>query len=84
MDSKALFETVAPVIPVRDLATTLDRYRQLGFSVERADVDPSYGFANRGPVSLRLGEPQDTPYGLREFAYVDPEGTLHRIGSPLG
>jgi catechol 2,3-dioxygenase-like lactoylglutathione lyase family enzyme len=27
--------------------------------------------------------PQDTPYGLREFAYVDPDGTLHRIGSPL-
>jgi hypothetical protein len=27
--------------------------------------------------------PHDTPYGLREFAYVDPDGTLHRIGSPL-
>jgi catechol 2,3-dioxygenase-like lactoylglutathione lyase family enzyme len=31
----------------------------------------------------RLGEPRDTPYGLREFAYVDPDGTLHRVGSPL-
>lgn len=31
----------------------------------------------------RLGEPQDTPYDLREFHYVDPDGTLHRIGSPL-
>jgi hypothetical protein len=30
----------------------------------------------------RLVEPVDTPYGLREFAYVDPDGTLHRIGSP--
>lgn len=29
----------------------------------------------------RLVEPVDTPYGLREFAYVDPDGTLHRIGS---
>ncbi|ACC41923.1 Glyoxalase-like domain protein [Mycobacterium marinum] len=27
--------------------------------------------------------PHDTPYGLREFAYVDPDGTLHRVGSPL-
>jgi hypothetical protein len=27
--------------------------------------------------------PQDTPYGLRESAYVDADGTLHRIGSPL-
>jgi hypothetical protein len=31
----------------------------------------------------RLIPPRDTPYGLREFAYVDPEGTAHRIGSPL-
>ncbi|SOJ56034.1 hypothetical protein MSIMFB_03511 [Mycobacterium simulans] len=31
----------------------------------------------------QLHPPHDTPYGLREFAYVDPDGTLHRIGSPL-
>ncbi|OBK19528.1 bleomycin resistance protein [Mycobacterium asiaticum] len=31
----------------------------------------------------RFHAPQDTPYGLREFAYVDPDGTLHRVGSPL-
>jgi hypothetical protein len=30
----------------------------------------------------RLIAPCDTPYGLREFAYVDPDGTAHRIGSP--
>ncbi len=30
----------------------------------------------------RLIPPCDTPYGLREFAYVDPDGTLHRVGSP--
>jgi hypothetical protein len=24
-----------------------------------------------------------TPYGLREFGHVDPEGNLLRIGSPL-
>ncbi|GAA5156298.1 hypothetical protein GCM10023321_31770 [Pseudonocardia eucalypti] len=30
-----------------------------------------------------LGEPRDTDYGLREFGYVDPDGTLHRVGSPL-
>ncbi|GAA3725230.1 hypothetical protein GCM10022225_02670 [Plantactinospora mayteni] len=33
-------------------------------------------------VEGRLGEVQDTPYGLREFTFVDPDGTLHRIGSP--
>lgn len=31
----------------------------------------------------RLTPPVDTEYGLREFAYVDPEGTLHRVGSPI-
>ncbi|MDT5218444.1 MAG: hypothetical protein QOF15_549, partial [Mycobacterium sp.] len=31
----------------------------------------------------RLHPPRDTPYGLREFGYVDPDGTLHRVGSPL-
>ena len=31
----------------------------------------------------RFHPPQDTPYGLREFAYVDADGTLHRIGSRL-
>ncbi|MGW4124089.1 bleomycin resistance protein [Nocardia sp. NPDC004711] len=31
----------------------------------------------------RLTTPVDTDYGLREFGYVDPDGTLHRVGSPL-
>jgi glyoxalase/bleomycin resistance protein/dioxygenase superfamily protein len=31
----------------------------------------------------RLIAPHDTPYGLREFVYVDPDGTAHRVGSPL-
>jgi glyoxalase/bleomycin resistance protein/dioxygenase superfamily protein len=34
-------------------------------------------------VEGRLRESFDTQYGLREFAYVDPDGTLHRAGSPL-
>jgi len=32
-------------------------------------------------VEGRLTEPFETAYGLREFAYVDPDGTLHRVGS---
>lgn len=31
----------------------------------------------------RFVEPFDTRYGLREFVYVDPDGTAHRVGSPL-
>jgi hypothetical protein len=27
--------------------------------------------------------PRDTSWGMREFSYVDPDGTLHRIGGVL-
>ena len=39
-------------------------------------------WANSG-VDGRLGAPFDTAYGLREFAFADADGTLHRVGSPL-
>ena len=32
-------------------------------------------------VEGRLGEVQETEYGMREFGFVDPDGTLHRVGS---
>jgi Glyoxalase/Bleomycin resistance protein/Dioxygenase superfamily len=35
-------------------------------------------------VGGRFIEPHDTPYGLREFVYTDPDGMVHRVGSPLG
>ena len=34
-------------------------------------------------VKGRLHPPEDTEYGLREFAHVDPDGNLLRVGSPL-
>jgi hypothetical protein len=34
-------------------------------------------------VEGRFGEVQETEYEMREFAYVDPDGTLHRVGSRL-
>jgi len=30
------------------------------------------------------GPPEDSDYAMREFAVVDPDGNLLRIGSPLG
>ena len=39
-------------------------------------------WAGAGDVG-NLRAPYDTPYGLREFSLIDPEGTLHRVGSPL-
>jgi catechol 2,3-dioxygenase-like lactoylglutathione lyase family enzyme len=120
MEPEVVFERVAPVIPVRDIDAAVERYRRLGFQVERYTGPAQYAFVERGPVSMHLhgwtgwnpgrtamvylyvsdadalhGEwsragvdgqlagPFDTDYGLREFEYTDPEGTLHRVGSPL-
>jgi hypothetical protein len=114
------FNSVAPVVSVRDLDAALERYRRLGFDVHAYDGPDRYGYADRDAVSLHLSEwtehdpkrdgavvylyvsdadvlfaewqaagvegrfvePHDTPYQLREFAYVDPDGTAHRVGSP--
>lgn len=117
--SEPQFERAAPVLPVRELAAALDRYRRLGFAVREYEGEAAYAFADRDGVSLhlsewdeldpqrsgvvvyyyvsdadavhaewtaagvegRFGEPCDTEYGMREFGYVDPDGTLHRVGS---
>jgi hypothetical protein len=34
-------------------------------------------------VAGRFGETRDTDYGMREFGFVDEDGTLHRVGSRL-
>lgn len=48
-----------------------------------SDADALHAEWAASGVEGRLDEPHDTPYGLREFGYVDPDGTLHRVGSPL-
>lgn len=46
-----------------------------------SDADAVHAEWAAANVEGRLGEPHDTEYGVREFAYVDPDGTLHRVGS---
>ncbi|MGQ9365920.1 bleomycin resistance protein [Azospirillum sp. A39] len=124
-DTAVRFDRVAPILPVRDVAAALARYRRLGFAAQAygdgTTATPDYGFLAWGTVTLhlvrvpdldparsasacylyvddadalhaawqaagaegRLIAPVDTPYGLREFALVDPDGNLLRIGSPL-
>jgi hypothetical protein len=48
-----------------------------------SDADALHAEWTACGVDGRFGAPRNTPYGLREFAYVDPDGTLHRVGSPL-
>lgn len=47
------------------------------------DADALYAEWTRANVGGRLNAPEDTPYGLRELAHVDPDGNLLRIGSEL-
>ena len=48
-----------------------------------SDADTVHAEWTASGVEGRLRQPFDTRYGLREFAYVDPDGTLHRVGSQL-
>ena len=48
-----------------------------------SDADALHDEWKAADVEGHLVDAHDTPYGLREFAYVDPDGTLHRVGSPL-
>jgi hypothetical protein len=38
---------------------------------------------SRAGVGGQLHKPVDTPYDLREFAHVDPDGNLLRVGSRI-
>jgi catechol 2,3-dioxygenase-like lactoylglutathione lyase family enzyme len=115
-----IFERIAAVVTVHDLAAALDRYRRLGFATE-VNEPAQYGFVERDAVQLHLVQddpddpgarggvvyvyvsdadalradwasagvegrfigPHDTPYGLREFVYTDPDGIVLRVGSPV-
>jgi hypothetical protein len=47
-----------------------------------SDADALFAAWESARPDGRLIPPADTPYRLREFAYVDPDGNLLRIGSP--
>jgi hypothetical protein len=49
-----------------------------------SDAARVYAEWSAADVEGELGDLIDTPYGLVEFAYRDPEGTLFRVGSPAG
>jgi catechol 2,3-dioxygenase-like lactoylglutathione lyase family enzyme len=48
-----------------------------------ADADALHAEWSKSGVEGRFHAPTDTDYGLREGAYVDPDGNLLRYGSPL-
>ncbi|MGI8761903.1 MAG: bleomycin resistance protein [Jatrophihabitantaceae bacterium] len=48
-----------------------------------SDADALHAEWSRAGAGGRLTAAHDTPYRLREFAFVDSDGTAHRVGSPL-
>lgn len=46
-----------------------------------SDADAVWAEWATSGVEGRLGAVRDTDYGMREFGLVDPDGTLHRVGS---
>lgn len=47
-----------------------------------SDADAVHAEWRAAGVEGRFTEPADTPYALREFTFVDVDGTAHRVGSP--
>jgi hypothetical protein len=48
-----------------------------------SDADRLHGDWTSAGVEGRFIGPHNTPYGLREFVYTDPDGIVHKVGSPL-
>lgn len=48
-----------------------------------ADADALHAEWTATGVDGRFTAPRVTEYGLREFGFVDADGTLHRVGSRL-
>jgi catechol 2,3-dioxygenase-like lactoylglutathione lyase family enzyme len=46
-----------------------------------SDADALHAEWASAGVPGRFIGPHDTPYGLREFVYTDPDGIVHRVGS---
>jgi uncharacterized glyoxalase superfamily protein PhnB len=48
-----------------------------------SDADLVYAEWTSAGVEGRFMGRHNTPYGLREFVYTDPDGIVHKVGSPL-
>ncbi|KAA0596761.1 putative glyoxalase superfamily protein PhnB [Azospirillum lipoferum] len=49
-----------------------------------SDADALHTAWTAAKVGGRLTAVSDTPYGLREFAHIDPDGNLLRVGAEAG
>lgn len=64
------YDLAIPILPSRSIDASVAFYRRLGFEGGAHDFNNSYAILRRG--------------WLREFAIVDPDGNLLRIGQIIG
>jgi len=95
-DGPNRFESVAPVLPVGNMADAIAHYTALGFEVESYDGGQFYAFARRGDVHLHLshvGDLDQTTTTSAIYLYVEDAKGLFaewrdagldgRFGAPL-
>jgi uncharacterized glyoxalase superfamily protein PhnB len=58
-----------------------DRHDGAEVYLHVSDADALYAVWSTSGVKGRFIPPHDTDYGLREFAFIDRDGTAHRVGS---
>jgi uncharacterized glyoxalase superfamily protein PhnB len=76
----ATLSTIAPILPVRDVAAALAHYASLGFSVTPYEDGLDYAFAERDDVHLHFGripdhDPERTAMSI--YIYVDDAEALY-------
>jgi catechol 2,3-dioxygenase-like lactoylglutathione lyase family enzyme len=85
-------QTVAAILPVRDVGAALAHYRKLGFTTRRydkaaPDQPPLYGFLRRDTIHLHLAlSPELDPHRNTSavYLYVDDPDALFREWSAAG
>lgn len=81
------FQRIAPVFPVRDLATAMAHYEKLGFAVRRYEGPDAYAFAERDGIEVHLAEVRDLKPRKNSSAvylYVDDADALYAEWSKAG
>jgi catechol 2,3-dioxygenase-like lactoylglutathione lyase family enzyme len=66
----ATIRRTAPILPVRDIAASLDHYKRLGFAI-REWAGGGYGYATRDGFEIHLGvDPANGASGAKHTAYL--------------
>jgi catechol 2,3-dioxygenase-like lactoylglutathione lyase family enzyme len=51
--------------------------------VENVDEWWAHISAMAAPFAIMVEAPSDKPWGMRDFAFIDPSGVMWRVGQPL-